>query len=215
MRRTELTPDNRKPVSRFVLTFDKQGGKIFAQINSFRIFASPFQRCIVSKFIQYFDIQFSGLKPGTHEYEFEIGKTFFEAFEYQDIQESDLHVKVLFDKRDTMLVLNFELSGWIEAECARCTERYKQPIDGSYQLIVKFGDEEFNTTDDILILPHGEHTLNVAKSIYEFILLSVPARLVHPAGECNEEMIKKLESLKPKAEEMPEDPRWEALRKLK
>lgn len=174
-----------------------------------------FKRSIVSKFIQYFDIQFSGLKPGTHEYAFEIGKTFFDAFDYPEIQDADLQVKVLLDKRSTMLVLDYELSGWIDAECARCTERYKQAIGGNYQLLVKFGEEEFDNTDDILVLPHGEHTVNVAKSMYEFILLSVPPRLVHPEGECDKEMIKKLESLKPKAEEMPEDPRWEALRKLK
>ena len=74
--------------------------------------------------------------------------------------------------------------------------------------------------DEILIIPHGEHKINVAQYIYEMIVLAVPQKRVHPGiedGSLSSDILKKLEELEPKeVKENKEetDPRWDALKKL-
>jgi uncharacterized metal-binding protein YceD (DUF177 family) len=168
----------------------------------------------VSKFINSYGIQFSGLKPGRHEFDFEAGNKFFETFNYTDFSQAEVGVRVLLDKQSSMLVLDFTLNGWVETMCDRCGEQFRMPLNGQYRLIVKFGDQDFTETDDILVLPHGEHTLNVAQHIYEFTILSIPQRRVHADGGCDPQVLETLERLTNDIPDEPVDPRWAALKDL-
>jgi uncharacterized metal-binding protein YceD (DUF177 family) len=86
-------------------------------------------------------------------------------------------------------------------------------------MYVKFTDEFTEDTDEVMYLQPGEFEVNVAKLIYEFIVVSIPIRHIHPDDEqgnsiCNPEMLKKLEQYEaPEAEEKI-DPRWNDLKKL-
>jgi len=90
-------------------------------------------------------------------------------------------------------------------------------------LVVKFGDKFNDELEDILIIPHGEYEVNVAQYIYELIILSVPAKRLHPGikdGTLQSDILKRLEELSPKDIEEKEktsekvDPRWNTLKKL-
>ena len=51
--------------------------------------------------------------------------------------------------------------------------------------------------DEILILPHGSHEIQIAQYIYEMIVLSVPQKKVHPGiadGTLKSEILEKLKS---------------------
>ena len=61
-----------------------------------------------------FIIPFKGLGLGTHEYEWEIGKKFFDAIENADIIDCELTVKLELDRQERMMVLSFDISGEIE-----------------------------------------------------------------------------------------------------
>ena len=93
-----------------------------------------------------------------------------------------------------------------------------------------FGDEfSENETDDSVIVPEKEGTVNVGWFIFEFIVLSIPITHVHPKGDCDEETYNKLkqvmvlkedESTEEDFEELetrqkPVDSRWKELEKLK
>ena len=83
---------------------------------------------------------------------------------------------------------------------------------------------EFNNdNEELLILPHGEHEIDVAQYIYEMIALSVPLKRVHPGvkdGSLQTEALKKLNELTVKEtkeeskQEEDIDPRWDKLKKL-
>ena len=87
-------------------------------------------------------------------------------------------------------------------------------------LVVKFGEAYNDEDDEILIIPFGEHQINVAQYIYEMLVLAVPQKRVHPGvvdGTLKSEALDKLKELQPK--ELKEniaknDPRWDALKKL-
>jgi uncharacterized metal-binding protein YceD (DUF177 family) len=170
-----------------------------------------------------YTIPFVGLKIGKHLFEYQIDKTFFEHFEYDDFNDVNIIVEIDFDKKSTLLELHFKVSGKINVNCDLSNEPYDQKIKGTFNLVVKFGDEFNNEHEDILILPHGEYEVNVAQYIYELIILSVPPRRIHPGvkdGTLQSEILKKLEELSPKgindnektSEEI--DPRWNTLKKL-
>lgn len=177
----------------------------------------------MGKFRKY-DVSFSGLKLGSHEFEFNITQSFFDLFEFnQDFAHPDLKVCLNLDKKNNFLELNFILSGTVELICDVSNESYHQELKGSQEVIVKFGDDYDFSDDEVWMVPHGEHAINVAQLIYEMCLLAVPVKRIHPdviSGESHSEMIELLEKYSPheieeNSDEDEIDPRWEALKKLK
>ncbi len=172
------------------------------------------------KEMREFDIPFAGLKLGKHQFEFEISNQFFEAFEYTEFNAAALNVKVNLEKQTTMLEFHLETEGVVNVDCDLTAEPYDQAVQGELQLVVKFGEEYNDENDDILIIPHGEHKVNLAQYIYEMCVLAVPTKRVHPKvvdGTMDSEILERLEALQPKTEtEKTEqtDPRWDALKNL-
>ncbi|OUS01695.1 DNA-binding protein [Flavobacteriales bacterium 33_180_T64] len=173
--------------------------------------------------LKEFKIPFIGLKEGKHHFDYQIDKKFFEHFEYDDFNDVDVNTEMLFEKKATLLELHFEISGVVNVNCDLTNEPYNQTVKGDFKLVVKFGDDYNDEFEDILIVPHGEYEINIAQYIYELIILSMPAKRVHPGvedGTLDSEILKKLEELSPKDLEEKEetsgdiDPRWNTLKKL-
>lgn len=170
-----------------------------------------------------YTIPYVGLKIGKHHFDYQIDKKFFEHFEYDDFNDVDVKTELVFEKKATLLELHFQVSGSVNVNCDITNEPYNQDINGAFNLVVKFGDEYNDDFEDIVILPHGEYEINVAQYIYELIILSMPAKRIHPGvkdGTLDSDILKKLEELSPKGlgekEETSEDidPRWNTLKKL-
>ena len=167
-----------------------------------------------------FNIPFSGLKQGKHDFKYEIDNKFFESFGYDEFNEVDATLSIVLTKTSTMLELDFEASGSVNVDCDITSEPYDQPIQGDLHLVVKFGEEYNDDDDEILILPHGEHQINVAQYIYEMVILAVPQKRVHPGiedGTLKSEALERLQSLQPKDKKNnndESDPRWDELKKL-
>lgn len=174
------------------------------------------------KHLKEFIIQFKGLKQGIHNFEYRIDNKFFEHFEYDEFNSVDLNVKVVLNKKTTLLELHFDVSGTVNVCCDLTNEPYDQEIRNSFDLVVKFGDEYNDENEEILIVPHSEFEINVSQYIYELIVLGVPQKRVHPGvldGTLDSEILNKLEELSPKDVEEKEDnedidPRWNTLKKL-
>jgi uncharacterized metal-binding protein YceD (DUF177 family) len=174
------------------------------------------------KRLKEFVIQFIGLKEGEHNFEYKIDNKFFNHFEYDEYNDADLDVKVVLNKKATLLELHFIVSGSVNINCDLTNEPFNQVIENDFNLVVKFGNEYNDDNEEILIIPHSEYEINISQYIYELIVLSVPLKRVHPGvidGSLNSEILNKLEELSPKGlEEKTEneeiDPRWNTLKKL-
>ncbi len=170
--------------------------------------------------LKEYNISFVGLKQGQHQFVYEIGKDFLDLFEYDDV--NDLHQTVTVDlnKKSTLLELHFKNEGIVNVNCDLSNEPFDMNIQGNLLLVVKFGEEFNDENEELLILPHGESQVNVAQYIYELIVLSIPAKRVHPDvenGTLHSEILDKLEELSPKEtveESKNIDPRWESLKKI-
>lgn len=164
-----------------------------------------------------FLIPFLGLKLGKHQFEYQISRAFFDHFEYDEFDSSDIKVNLVLDKQSTMLELNFKHSGTINVPCDVTNELFDMPVKGKLRLIVRFGEKFNDENEELLILPFGEHQIDVSQYIYEMIVLSIPLKRVSPDAK-NLKALEKLNNIEVKDEqEVKEeeiDPRWAALKKL-
>ncbi|TCC94279.1 DUF177 domain-containing protein [Pedobacter frigiditerrae] len=176
------------------------------------------------KALKQFSIPFTGLKLGKHQFEFEVDKSFFDAFEYSLVKNGALKVEVELDKQETMLILHFHILGTIQLNCDKCLTEFAQPIDITERQIVKFAEDDLESDDlEIIMLNKKESALDVSEIIYELINVSVPyintCQQVGQTVKCDPEMIATLEKLASgsaeQEEEQNDDPRWAALKKLK
>lgn len=171
-------------------------------------------------------IPFVGLKLGKHKFEYQINNAFFEIFDYNEFQNSDIKVNVVLDKKSNLLEIDFKHKGIINVPCDLTSEDFDLPVKGKLKLIVRFGETFNNDNEELLILPFGEFEIDIAQYIYEMIVLSIPLRRVHPGikdGSLKTEALTKLKELaieeqtkknKEEKEEENIDPRWDKLKQL-
>lgn len=173
--------------------------------------------------LKQFSIPFTGLKIGKHQFDFEIDNKFFDAFEYSLVKKGNLKAEVELDKQETMLILQFLITGTIVLDCDKCLAEFNSPVSIRERQIVKFAEDDLQSDDlEIIILNKKESEIDVSGLIYEFITVAVPyIKFCEENGDgqqCDQEMIARLESLSAgthNEEEQDEDPRWAALKKLK
>lgn len=169
-------------------------------------------------------ISFSGLKDGTHVFNYKIGNSFFEQLDYSEIKKADLNVTINFEKGVTMMIAQFNIEGVVEIMCDRCTDEFTLPVKGTNELIYKFS--EADEDDEKIICLHDDETeIDFTQPIYEFTTLLLPSKRLHNEGDCNQEMLEVMddylmvesdtEDIDSDDEEKEIDPRWSALQKLK
>jgi len=169
-----------------------------------------------------FLIPFIGLKLGKHQFEYQVTKAFFDDFDYDEFENADIKVNVVLEKKSTMLELAFKHKGTIHVPCDLTGEMFDLPIKGKIKLVVQFGEEFNNDNEELLILPHGEHQIDIKQYVYEMIALSIPLKKVHPGikdGTLQSAALDKLNELSVKDQKKEEkqedtDPRWDQLKKL-
>jgi uncharacterized metal-binding protein YceD (DUF177 family) len=167
-----------------------------------------------------FTLPFVGLKEGVHQFDFEIDNTFFQTFDFNDFFNAKIKIDLSFDKKSTLMNLNFKATGNVEVACDVTDEHFDFPIDTNFDWIIKFGEDYNNDNDEILIIPHGSYEIDVAQPIYEMIVLAIPAKIVHPGiedGTLESDILNRLQELQPKERlhsEEESDPRWNKLKDL-
>jgi len=167
-------------------------------------------------FVAY-TLPIQGLKSGVHHFKFEVDNAFFAQFEDSPVQEGKVLFELELDKRPDMMLFDFILEGFVKAECDRCTATIDLPLEDERQLIVKFGEKEIEEEDDEVIFLHRDAPVfNVAKYLYEFVVLALPITNTYdcendPEPPCNFEVLK---HLKADTDEGNTNSIWDSLRDL-
>lgn len=169
-----------------------------------------------------YSIPLTGLKEGSHSYEFEIESDFFTFFEGSEIGRGELVAVATLVKRSSHMELDLGIEGFVEVACDRCLEPYMQRVETRAKLLVKYGEEWEEIDDEVLIIPHNESQLDLAQLIYEFAHLGLPMQRLHPDDEegysgCDPDMLDRIEGYAGEEEDNDADidPRWKDLGKLK
>ncbi len=170
-----------------------------------------------------FNIVFSGLKLGTHHFDFQLNQAFFDLFDFVEMENPQLNVAVVLEKRNNMLEFDFALSGFFTAYCDVTNEPFQLNILSAYRLIVKFGEAFNDDNEEVIVLSFESYEINIAQYLYESAVLAIPLKKVHPdviSGNLSPEMQTLLDKYNVEKEQSENeenketDPRWDALKDL-
>ena len=176
-----------------------------------------------------YDINIIGLEEKRYEFDFQSGNDFFKALDQQLITKGNVTTHLILDKSETMIRLDFQIQGVVEQTCDRCLDLYDENVDTRRTLYLKFGDRNEELTDEIELIERNTATVHIARYIFDFIVLALPMKRLHPrfradevGDDDDEDAPGKLIYSSGEAtetdgtgEEKPVvDPRWDALRKL-
>lgn len=170
-----------------------------------------------------FDIEFVKLKIANHSFQYHIDNTFFEYFNNSDVLNADVEINVLLDRKENMLLLNIDGTGFLKMQCVRCLNDVSFNVKPSHKCIYHLNHENVNTDDknpldlDVIYLSSNEFKINIAQYVYESFLTQIPM-VVHCELEndksCDPKMLEKLNADSKDNKEKETDPRWDALKKL-
>jgi uncharacterized protein len=187
------------------------------------------------KFLRNYNIDIIKLKDAKHSFQFEVGDVFFNYFKADDwVKGSKITVNVTLNKTSAVIEAYFEFSGTVRLTCDRSLEEFDHPLEFTEKVIYKYGPAEQEISEDVFMITRDSPTINIAQLIYEFILLSIPAKKIHPdyveemedddfeeegylvylSDELDSEKNEELEEEEDNSEK-PVDPRWDILNKLK
>lgn len=172
-----------------------------------------------------YEIAFVGLKPGLHEFLYDLDEKFFIERGVVDFEQPMAQVKLKLDKNIGFMMLTFEVGGSTGSICDRCGNPLKIDLWDEFKMLVKLVDnpDEMNEQEedpDVFYISRNESHLNVENWLYEFVLLSVPMQKccsVDENGEstCNKEVLEKLKVMKEKQSEAVSNNIWKGLDKFK
>jgi len=147
----------------------------------------------VGKF-SFYNISLRSLPEGNSSYDYLIDNEFFKLINDNDsdLKRGKVNVILNVQRKGNIFDMKFELNGNVFIPCDRCLDDIQIEILSGNRLIVKFGKEYSEESDEIVIIPETEGEINVAWFLYEFISLSIPMKHVHPPGQCNKMMTSKL-----------------------
>lgn len=163
-----------------------------------------------------YNIDIFKLSNSSHQYDFQFDDNFFDLFEASLVDKGSGKIDLILLKSDSFIELKFEITGKIELVCDRTLEPFWFELKLSNKLLLKFGEEWEEISDEILMMPRGEQTINVAQYIYEFIGVSIPMKKLHPkfnAEDENDDFIYSSEDVNENDKSI--DPRWRKLKDLK
>ncbi|MBN2273620.1 MAG: DUF177 domain-containing protein [Bacteroidales bacterium] len=164
-------------------------------------------------------IAFKGLSEGSHDFVFNVGKSFIDDYEFFEARDGHLEVKVNMIKEATLLSFTISIRGFIEVQCDRCLDFFPLEIDYYGNLCAKFSEAAGESDIEMILLKPEDSEVDLRQYIFDSIGLSIPCRKVHPPdsnGEpsCNREMLARLNELLVSGDNN-KNPMWDKLKDLK
>lgn len=172
-----------------------------------------------------FEIAFVGLKPGIHEFSYEVDDKFFAEKAAVDFTNCSAKVKLQLDKKTGFMLLKFEIGGKADVTCDRCNNVLTMDLWDEFNMLVKMVDnpEEMNEKEedpDICYISRTESHLHLDNWIYEFVALSVPMQKSCSPEEfggpkCNQEVLEKLKAMEVRDDGANANTIWKGLEQFK
>lgn len=171
-----------------------------------------------------YEIAFVGLKPGVHEFDYELSNSFFEDYGAQDFTITQGHVKILLEKSNSFMILRFQVGGSAGVTCDRCSNELPLNLFEDFTITVKMTDDpetmnEQEEDPDVHYIAYSESHVDVKDWIYEFVNLSIPMQKTcayenMDGPYCDPAAREVLKSIRITEEEPKKNPLWKGLEKF-
>ena len=156
-------------------------------------------------------IDVKALKPGIHEYEWNLDA---EAFELDPTIFQSIELYVRLDYHPSRIFVTIQADSLVRLTCDRTLAEFDQDVHGEYNILYS-GPEFFEGVDeegeDVRLLSTDLEEIDLTDTVRDTVLLALPQRRIAPGAE--EEDIQ-LQFGVPAKGEASIDPRWEALKQL-
>ena len=164
-----------------------------------------------------YNIDIFKLPNGAHQYEFDFDDAFFGLFEEPLVEKGSGKVNLNLTRTSSFIELSFDIVGKIELICDRSLDPFWFPLKLSDNLMLKFSDRWEEISDEVIMMPRDEQTINVVQYVYEFIGVAIPMRKLHPRFKDDENEDDDLfySSDNDDTNDDSIDPRWGKLKDLK
>jgi len=165
-----------------------------------------------------YSVNIVGLAQKTHSFDFILGSAFFEKYGTEVVKTGQFDVKVVLNKKETLIEADFDIEGKAQLICDRSLDLFDHPMKINRRVIFKYGEVAKEVSDEVTVIPRDLQRLEVGQFLYEFIVLDVPIKKIHPRFQAEEENDESEEGKLIYQTEKSEDeidPRWEKLKKLK
>ena len=178
-------------------------------------------------------LTFSSLPIGKQDFNYHIDGKFFNEIEDSEVRSGSVDVALsVTHRQEGIYELDFVCNGIIIIPCDRCLDDMEHQVETSYHLTVKMGDEFDESVDNVLVIPSSWRTLDLSPIVRDTVLLTIPMMHAHSPGDCNQEMLGRLNEhttqsydsdedfmREPQSEQSAAgngeiDPRWAALKQL-
>lgn len=169
---------------------------------------------VIKAYMDSLKVSLKQLEEDVTEFSYVLDDAFYQSLDQTDIKGGSVQAKVIIKKVVDAFDVTLLQEGEIWIECQRCLENMPWTIDCADHLVVKYGDDPTEETDELVVLAEQD-LFDIGWYLFEFAALTIPICPVHPDGECNEEMEAKLREYAPgEKNEDAIDPRWEQLKSL-
>ena len=168
-----------------------------------------------------FHVNIIGLSLKAHHFDFQLGDAFLKEYGVDQVAGGELVASVVLDKKETFIEADFKIKGHVGLVCDRSLEPFDLPLDMNKRIVFKYGEEETELSDEIIVIRHDRALLDVGQYFYEFIVLEIPMKKLHPKFQDAEDQDNNPGKMiytsapDPDSEGDVIDPRWEQLKKLK
>ncbi len=164
-------------------------------------------------------VRFSELKGERETFEFLLDDSFFQFYRNSEWEKGRIKAIVDVIKRPDGITIDCKMTGSLIVNCDRCLELFALQVMSSQRLYVKYGKEAREIDDNVVVVTKEENQVDMGGYFYEYLVLAVPMKRVHPGRTggkegCNPRMIEKLERHLVNQTVEKSDPRWDELKKL-
>ena len=134
------------------------------------------------KSLREYDIKIQSLSNNKHEFSFNFNQGLFNYFSSDhDVFKAKGNCKLEIIKTDIMMNSNFIVEGSCDLVCDRTLKKYNHIIKINKKIVFKFGEKEEELSDEMIIINRNKSFINISKFIYEFFILSLPVKRLHPS----------------------------------
>ncbi len=168
-----------------------------------------------------FKVNIIGLSQKAHPFDYSFGDDFFGIYGTSLLESGQFKAQVTLDKRETLIEGDFHIQGAAHLVCDRSLEPFDFPMDIRRKILFKYGEEEKELSEEIVLITRDQASLDLGQYLYELITVNLPMKRLHPRYQDQEDdndadrLVYSSPADPAENKEEAIDPRWEKLKKLK
>ncbi|WP_041264771.1 YceD family protein [Bernardetia litoralis] len=135
------------------------------------------------KDLRTFEIDIVALKFGSHSFTFNLDNKFFAyCNEHLNgfIEKGDCNAEVILEKNEQLIRATLMIDGTVELVCDRSLDEFDYEVDIEDTILYKYSEEERELTEEIVLITRRTPSINVGELLYEFLMLDIPMKKLHP-----------------------------------